>query len=147
MIAIKKNKETPSNEGKSYESHLKNCIENINYTKDYKIIYGPNVGSIMIRGRLGGNGDPYNLGEATLTKCVIKLEEGTTGYSYHLGRDKIRAEYAAVLDALMQDKNYYFKLQSMILDLKDKINKKENHIINESNSSKVDFFTLVRGDG
>ena len=126
---------------------LKNCIENINYTKDYKIIYGPNVGSIMIRARLGGNGDPYNLGEATLTKCVIKLEEGTTGYSYHLGRDKIRAEYAAVLDALMQDNNYYSKLQSMILDLKDKINKKENHIINESNSSKVDFFTLVRGDG
>ncbi len=47
----------------------------------------------------------------------------------------------------MQDNNYYSKLQSMILDLKDKINKKENHIINESNSSKVDFFTLVRGDG
>ena len=91
----------------------------------------------MIRGRLGGNGDPYNLGEATLTKCVIKLEEGTTGYSYHLGRDKIRAEYAAVLDALMQDNNYFFKLQSMILDLKDKINKKEIILLMKATHQKL----------
>src|SRR5690242_7945668 len=48
----------------------------------------PETGLVMLRGRIGGSGAPFNLGEATATRCAIELETGTTGFSYILGRDQ-----------------------------------------------------------
>jgi alpha-D-ribose 1-methylphosphonate 5-triphosphate synthase subunit PhnG len=56
----------------------------------------------MLRGRAGGEGAVFNLGEATITRCSVILEDGTVGHSWRLGRDKAAAEAAAVLDALLQ---------------------------------------------
>ncbi|SHI88001.1 alpha-D-ribose 1-methylphosphonate 5-triphosphate synthase subunit PhnG [Roseomonas rosea] len=64
---------------------------------------GPEIGLSMLRGRAGGDGAPFNLGEMTVTRCAVRLEDGTVGHAYLAGRDLPGAELAAVLDAALQD--------------------------------------------
>jgi alpha-D-ribose 1-methylphosphonate 5-triphosphate synthase subunit PhnG len=64
---------------------------------------GPETGLVMVRGRQGGDGAPFNLGEMTVTRCTVRLEDGTIGHAYVAGRDARRAELAAALDAGLQD--------------------------------------------
>ncbi len=64
---------------------------------------GPETGLVMERGRAGGSGSPFNLGEMTVTRCTVRLESGIVGHSYIAGRDERRAELAAAADALLQD--------------------------------------------
>jgi len=60
------------------------------------------TGLVMVRGRTGGVGNRFNLGEMTVTRCAVRLDSGETGVSYVAGRDKQHAELAAVCDAMMQ---------------------------------------------
>jgi alpha-D-ribose 1-methylphosphonate 5-triphosphate synthase subunit PhnG len=64
---------------------------------------GPEIGLSMLRGRAGGDGAPFNLGEMTVTRCAVRLEDGRVGHAYLAGRDLRGAELAAVLDAALQD--------------------------------------------
>ena len=64
---------------------------------------GPEDGLIMVRGRAGGGGAPFNLGEMTVTRCTVRTDTGHVGHAYIAGRDEKRAELAALVDALMQD--------------------------------------------
>ena len=130
---------------KTSEDLLKNSLDHINFKENYDVLLGPEVGSIMIQGRAGGTGDKFNLGEATLTKCIVKFQE-KTGYSYHLGRNLIKSEYGAILDALMQIESYHSKLLMYVKEFQEEIQKEKTKIIAGSSESKVDFFTMVRGD-
>jgi alpha-D-ribose 1-methylphosphonate 5-triphosphate synthase subunit PhnG len=130
---------------KTNESLLKNSLDHINFKENYDVLLGPEIGSIMIQGRAGGTGDKFNLGEATLTKCIVKFQE-KTGYSYHLGRNLIKSEYGAILDALMQIESYHSKLLIYVKEFQEQIQKEKIKIIADSSESKVDFFTMVRGD-
>jgi alpha-D-ribose 1-methylphosphonate 5-triphosphate synthase subunit PhnG len=64
---------------------------------------GPENGLVMARGRTGGAGAPFNLGEVTVTRCSVRSADGHIGHAYVTGRDKRHAELAAKVDALMQD--------------------------------------------
>jgi alpha-D-ribose 1-methylphosphonate 5-triphosphate synthase subunit PhnG len=64
---------------------------------------GPETGLVMARGRQGGDGAPFNLGEMTVTRCTVRLPAGTIGHAYVAGRDARQAELAAALDAALQD--------------------------------------------
>ena len=130
---------------KTSEDLLKNSLDHINFKENYDVLLGPEIGSIMIQGRAGGTGDKFNLGEATLTKCIVKFQE-KTGYSYHLGRNLIKSEYGAILDALMQIESYNSKLLMYVKEFQEEIQKEKTKIIAGSSESKVDFFTMVRGD-
>ncbi len=33
----------------------------------------PRPGMTLVRGRMGGTGSPFNLGEMTVTRCVVRL--------------------------------------------------------------------------
>ena len=66
---------------------------------------GPDTGLVMVRGRAGGSGSPFNLGEMTVTRCTVRLGSGVAGHAYIAGRDERRAELAAVADAVLQDLN------------------------------------------
>jgi alpha-D-ribose 1-methylphosphonate 5-triphosphate synthase subunit PhnG len=66
-------------------------------------VRGPETGLVMVRGRAGGSGSPFNLGEMTVTRCTVRLESGALGHAYIAGRDERQAELAAVADALLQD--------------------------------------------
>jgi alpha-D-ribose 1-methylphosphonate 5-triphosphate synthase subunit PhnG len=69
----------------------------------YQRLRGPESGLVMVRGRAGGGGAKFNLGEMTVTRCTVRTAEGRVGHAYVAGRDKRKAELAAVLDALLQD--------------------------------------------
>ncbi len=66
-------------------------------------VRGPETGLVMVRGRAGGSGSPFNLGEMTVTRCTVRIASGTAGHAYVAGRDERQAELAAVADALLQD--------------------------------------------
>ena len=65
-------------------------------------VRGPETGLVMVRGRAGGGGNPFNLGEATVTRATVRLETGEVGHAYCLGRDGDKAVIAACFDALLQ---------------------------------------------
>jgi alpha-D-ribose 1-methylphosphonate 5-triphosphate synthase subunit PhnG len=107
----------------------------------------PEVGMLMLRGRVGGTGDPFNLGEASVVRCAVRLGSGALGVAYALGRDKRRAELAALFDALLQDPAWHDELQRMLIKplqaLQTQVRDSRRR---EVAPSKVEFFTLVRGD-
>jgi alpha-D-ribose 1-methylphosphonate 5-triphosphate synthase subunit PhnG len=69
----------------------------------HTILRGPEGGLVMVRGRAGGGGSAFNLGEMTVTRCTVRTESGFVGHAYVAGRETRRAELAALVDALMQD--------------------------------------------
>ncbi|HWA80653.1 MAG TPA: phosphonate C-P lyase system protein PhnG [Acetobacteraceae bacterium] len=76
---------------------------------------GPEIGLVMARGRAGGGGAPFNLGEMTVTRCTVRDAEGRIGHAYIIGRDPRHAELAAMLDAAMQDDAQHDRLERMII--------------------------------
>ena len=63
----------------------------------------PEIGAVMVRGRTGATGQPFNLGEMTVTRCALRLASGAVGHAHVQGRDKAHATRAAVLDALRKN--------------------------------------------
>src|SRR5712692_2400295 len=61
----------------------------------YRVLRGPEVGLVMVRGRAGGTGVRFNLGEVTVTRCTVALDDDTIGHAYIRGRDARHAELAA----------------------------------------------------
>jgi alpha-D-ribose 1-methylphosphonate 5-triphosphate synthase subunit PhnG len=107
----------------------------------------PEIGMVMLRGRVGGTGNPFNLGEATVVRSAVRLGYGPLGVSYTLGRDKRHSALAAVFDALLQDPEHHDRLQaSLIAPLANAQAQARTAIQNKMASSKVEFFTFVRGE-
>lgn len=107
----------------------------------------PEVGMVMLRGRVGGTGNPFNLGEASVVRCAVRVGDGPLGVSYALGRDKPRSELAALLDALLQDPQHHDRLQhKLIAPLAQAQAQAREHTQRGVAESKVEFFTLVRGE-
>ena len=106
----------------------------------------PEIGSTMVRARAGGTGAPFNLGEMTITRCALKLATGEVGHAYVQGRRKADAEAAALVDALMQT-DAADALQTAVLDplATEAATAKANRAAKAA-ATKVDFFTMVRGD-
>ena len=116
-------------------------------TPDYDTIRPPEIGLVQIQARMGGTGERFFAGDATLTRAVIRLNSGTLGYSYVLGRDKAHAERCAVIDALLQEQPYFQTLmETLIAPLEADRAARLAARQTEVNTSRVDFFTLVRGD-
>jgi alpha-D-ribose 1-methylphosphonate 5-triphosphate synthase subunit PhnG len=82
---------------------LETCLAEHGGTPAYQRLRGPESGLVMVRGRAGGGGAPFNLGEMTVTRCTVRTAAGQVGHAYVAGRDSRQAELAAVLDALLQD--------------------------------------------
>lgn len=107
----------------------------------------PEVGMVMLRGRVGGTGEPFNLGEASLTRCAIRLAGGTLGVGYALGRDRRKAELVALFDALLQDEAARANWMAQVVQpLRDQQARRRNAASCATATSRVDFFTLVRGE-
>ncbi|WP_374302807.1 phosphonate C-P lyase system protein PhnG [Ferrovibrio sp.] len=112
----------------------------------------PETGLAMVRARAGGNGQRFNLGEMTLTRCVVALEEGGSGNSimgvgYVAGRDKRRAELAALFDALAQQPQHAAMVEAALLTpTQDDAAAARQARAAKVAATKVDFFTLVRGE-
>ena len=103
------------------------------------------VGMLMLRGRIGGTGNPFNLGEASVVRCAVRLGDGPLGVAYALGRDKRRAELAATFDALLQDPQHHDDLQRRLIAPLAQAQARA-HKQQAVAGSKVEFFTFVRGE-
>lgn len=68
----------------------------------WRVLRGPESGLVMVRGRAGGGGAAFNLGEMSVTRCTVRVASGEVGHAYIAGRDGRQAELAAAVDALMQ---------------------------------------------
>lgn len=103
-------------------------------------------GGVMVRGRAGAVGAAFNLGEMTVTRCSVKLVCGTVGHAYVQGRDKAKAEQAAVIDALMQTDKADEVDVKVLAPLRDVLATKKSARAAKAAATKVDFFTMVRGE-
>jgi alpha-D-ribose 1-methylphosphonate 5-triphosphate synthase subunit PhnG len=113
----------------------------------YQLIRPPEIGMAMVRGRMGATGAPFNLGEMTVTRCVVQTSEACVGYSYIAGRDKRHAELAALADAHLQGTRHCFWMRQVIELLDARRSSRQAKAARQSASTRVDFFTLVRGEG
>lgn len=106
----------------------------------------PEIGSTMVRARAGGTGAPFNLGEMTITRCALTLHTGEVGHAYIQGRSKSDAEAAALVDALMQTDAAETIESAVLTPLATEAQTRKNTRAAKAAATKVDFFTMVRGD-
>jgi alpha-D-ribose 1-methylphosphonate 5-triphosphate synthase subunit PhnG len=107
----------------------------------------PETGLVMVRGRAGGNGDPFNFGEMTVTRCSVRLDGGAVGHGYVAGRDQGHAELAAVFDALLLDGAHADRIEREVLTPAESVRavRKATQAA-KTRATKVEFFTVVRGE-
>lgn len=107
----------------------------------------PETGLVMLRGRIGGDGAAFNLGEAPVTRAAVRLATGETGFSYVLGRDPEKARAAALCDALWQSGRHRGAVEELILDpVRARRDRERTRRREETAATRVDFFTMVRGE-
>ncbi len=111
-----------------------------------RFLRAPEIGSVMVRGRAGGTGAAFNLGEMTVTRCTIKLDCGTVGHGHVQGRRKPDAEAAALVDALMQTDRAEAVSAAVLEPLRSEEAARRAARASKSAATKVDFFTMVRGE-
>ncbi|ASW02793.1 phosphonate C-P lyase system protein PhnG [Paraburkholderia aromaticivorans] len=118
----------------------------------YDWLRPPEIGLAMVRGRIGGSGDPFNLGEATVTRATLRLRTlgeapAAVGVACHLGRDRRRAELAALADALLQIPEHHAVLHRTLIEpFAAQQAAKRAARQQDAAATRVEFFTMVRGD-
>lgn len=108
---------------------------------------GPELGTVMLRGRAGGVGAPFNLGEMTVTRCTVRLASGAVGHGHVQGRDKGAARIAALIDALCEDGQGDALEAAVFAPLRDADARQKARRAGKAAATKVEFFTMVRGEG
>jgi len=87
------------------------------------------------------------MGYMTVTRAVVQMEGGVYGYSYVSGRNKPHAELCAVIDALMQMQGMNELLHKRVIAPLAAVQQEgRQQRAREVAASRVDFFTLVRGE-
>jgi len=104
-------------------------------------------GLVMLRGRIGGDGAPFNFGEATVTRAAIRLASSEIGFGYVLGRDPTKARLIALCDALVQCDTYRDRVEGAVVGpIRERLCAERKLKAEQVAATKVDFFTLVRGE-
>ena len=110
---------------------------------DYAVLRGPELGLVMTRGRIGGGGAPFHLGEMTVSRCSVRTATGYTGHAYVAGRDLRQAELAAVLDGVLQDPARQDVRQAVIAPLAEVQARRRATIAAKAAATRVQFFTMA----
>lgn len=116
----------------------------------YRLLRAPEAGLVMVRARAGGTGGKFNLGEMTVTRCVLRLEEGgdAVGVSYVQGRSPRKAEIAALADALLQLPAEHARVaEGLIAPLRLRQEAEASRAQRKAQATRVEFFTLAREAG
>lgn len=124
-------------------AHLADLTKEIAATP-CEVVRAPETGLVMLRGRMGSTGAAFNLGEATVTRCSVRLAHGTEGHAYIMGRNAEHARRAALCDALFQDDPTRFAV--VMQSIAALLDKGRQETASKVAATKVDFFTMVRGD-
>jgi len=114
---------------------------------DWHFVRKPETGLVMVRGRIAAEGAPFNFGETTVTRAVVALQTGETGFSYALGRSHKKAETSAIIHALWKNDERRAAVEDKVLKpLAEAAKAEDDKTRGEVAPTKVDFFTMVRGD-
>ncbi len=128
-------------------AELESALAALGPIPDFTALRGPETGLVMVKGRIGGGGAPFNLGEATVSRASIRLSDGRVGHGYRLGTDRKVAQLSAVLDALAQDEAARNTLETALFaPLEARLAQEAERLEAETAATKVDFFTMVRGE-
>ena len=125
---------------------LETAINALPTHTDWAPLRGPEQGMIMVRGRIGGGGSPFNLGEATVSRASVKLSSGEVGHGYCLGTDQRKAELIAAFDALAQAKKAQEIISRLLEKVTVRLQSEQTISAQQAAATRVDFFTLVRGE-
>ena len=112
----------------------------------HTFLRAPEIGAVMVQGRTGGTGAPFNLGEMTVTRCTLRLGSGEVGHAVVQGRDTRHAAQAALVDALMQTDAAAQMLAGVLEPLAGMRAAARGERAAKAAATRVDFFTLVRGE-
>jgi alpha-D-ribose 1-methylphosphonate 5-triphosphate synthase subunit PhnG len=119
--------------------------EKLGLTPEHDVLRAPETGLVMVRGRAGGTGAEFNLGEMTVTRAVIRIRGGAVGVGYVAGRDKDHAVTTALADALLQDPECAARVhRQMIEPLMQSLADARILASRKAAATRVDFFTMVR---
>jgi len=131
----------------SSAAEIANHLDAIGPLPPHEDVRSGENGMVMVRGRIGGDGAPFNFGEATLSRAAVRLATGEIGYGYVLGRDRTKARLIAVCDALAQCEQHYPTLEQRVLaPLRSRLTAVRELDAERVAATKVEFFTLVRGE-
>jgi len=131
-------------------AELETALSDLVSRPAYTLLRAPEIGLAMVRGRAGGTGNAFNLGEMTMTRCAVRLDNAPhpVGLSYIVGRNTRQAELAALFDAIMQLPNQSNQISDGLLgDIGRRIDAERRARRAETAATRVDFFTLAREQG
>jgi alpha-D-ribose 1-methylphosphonate 5-triphosphate synthase subunit PhnG len=131
-------------------SELEDAWEALAEKPAYSLLRPTEAGLAMVRGRLGGTGQPFNLGEMTMTRAAVQLRypdgRAATGFGYIAGRQARRAELVAIFDAMLQLADRHDLIaERVIAPLEARQSADKAGFAHKVAASKVEFFTVVRG--
>jgi alpha-D-ribose 1-methylphosphonate 5-triphosphate synthase subunit PhnG len=110
----------------------------------HRVLRGPEIGLVMLRGRAGGAGGPFNLGEMTVTRCTVRDDDGQVGHATVTGRDRAQAELAARLDAALQSPARAAALQAAVIaPLAEAQRAAREQRARQAAATQVQFFTMA----
>jgi alpha-D-ribose 1-methylphosphonate 5-triphosphate synthase subunit PhnG len=129
-------------------AEIESAIASVEGIPAHEDIRLPESGLVMLRGRIGGDGAPFNLGEASVSRAVVKLASGEAGIGYVLGRDQAKAKLIALCDALVQAEGHHETIERVVLaPIRSRLQAERELQERQTAATKVEFFTLVRGEG
>jgi alpha-D-ribose 1-methylphosphonate 5-triphosphate synthase subunit PhnG len=131
----------------AHTDEITNGLERVGKSFDYTELRQVETGLVMLRGRIGGDGTPFNMGEATVTRAAVQIASGEIGFSYVLGRDAEKARLAALCDALWQTQDHRAAIEQHVLEPL-RAAQQQRRALNrgQTAATRVDFFTLARGE-
>ena len=112
----------------------------------HQVLRTPEIGAVMVRGRAGAVGAAFNLGEMTVTRATVQLAEGAVGHGYVQGRNRDHALLAALVDAMMQTDAADHVARAVLDPLCEAMTARQSTRAAKAAATKVDFFTMVRGE-
>lgn len=127
-------------------SLFQEAIDALSQPLEFSWLRQPEIGGVMVQGRAGATGAPFNMGEMTVTRCSLRLSSGEVGHAYVQGRDKTKAKQAAIIDAYMQTERADHFQEKLLTPIEAKLNGARKQREDKAKTTKVDFFTLVRGE-
>jgi alpha-D-ribose 1-methylphosphonate 5-triphosphate synthase subunit PhnG len=119
------------------------CLRDAPALPEHVTLRGPETGLVMLRGRTGGGGAAFNLGEMTVTRCTVRAG-GQVGHAYIAGRDAARAELAARIDAALQDPTLHDALHSQVIEKLAQTQDEARQVTaRQAAATRVQFFTMA----
>ena len=131
---------------KAEQSVLEEAWDALDPKPGHSAVRGPESGLVMIRGRIGGGGAPFNLGEATVSRATVRLDSGEIGFGQTMGLEQRKAELAAIFDALAQRADFAGTVEALFASIEAGIAEQDAEHQRQTAATRVDFFTMVRGE-